>query len=356
MREVRRVRLLTRRGAVLGIAVLAATPAAFAQTVSVKFAAIGDYGDGPGTASVAQLINNQAPDFIITGGDNCYDTVPIATQVGKHFGSWVSGARFWPSLGNHDYSDPCGGGSAASGYRAYFSLPGNERYYQVRKGPVELFAVNSNLADPNGATQTSTQGLWLKNALAASNAPWKIVFFHHSPFSSGAEHGSVLRMRWPFEAWGADAVISGHDHHYERVIRDDNNNGVMMPYLISGLGGHSIRPANRANPGGSVAKYSGSYGALFAAATDTTLKFEFRSTSGAAIDSYEMSKSGGTIDPPTDPTPRSKPHKKPKKNQRPADGLKSPFEFRSPPSNAVMRPRINYDIAPLLDDRVVAPL
>ncbi len=355
MRQLKHVRLPLSGSALLAIAMLATPAATLAETTSVKFAAFGDYGDGSGSAAVAQLIDNQGADFIITAGDNCYDARPIATQVGKHYGSWVSGSRFWPSLGNHDYSDPCGGGSAASGYRAYFSLPGNERYYQVRKGSVELFAVNSNLADPNGATQTSAQGLWLRSALAASTAPWKIVYFHHSPFSSGAEHGSVLRMRWPFEAWGVDAVISGHDHHYERVIRDDNDNGVKMPYLISGLGGQSIRAANRADPGGSVVKYSGGYGALFATATDTTLRFEFRNTSGAIIDSYSMTKTGGTIDPPTDPTSRPKPHKKPKKDH-PSSGpvTKSPLEFRTPPSNFMIRLRIDYYIAPLLDDRVVS--
>ena len=287
---------------------------ATAQTTSVKFAVIGDYGDGPGSAAVAQLVNGQAPHFIVTVGDNCYDSVPIATQVGNHYGNWVTGGRFWPSLGNHDYADPCGGGSGASGYRAYFNLPNNERYYQVRNGPVEIFAVNSALADPDGATKTSTQGLWLQSALAGSTAPWKIVYFHHAPFSSGESHGSILRMRWPYEAWGANAVLSGHDHHYERVMRDDNGNGVQMPYLISGLGGHSIRPANRADPGGSVAKYSGGYGALFVTATDTSLSFEFRNTAGAIIDTYSMDKSGTTTPPPPEPPPPGKKPRKPRTN------------------------------------------
>ena len=75
---------------------------ALGQTTSVKFAAFGDYGDGPGSAAVAQLVNSRGADFIVTVGDNCYDSVPIATQVGNLYGNWVTGARFWPSLGNHD--------------------------------------------------------------------------------------------------------------------------------------------------------------------------------------------------------------------------------------------------------------
>jgi len=291
----------------MALAVLSLSTTAVAQTTSVKFAAFGDYGDGPGTAAVAQLVDSQAPDFIVTVGDNCYGSTPIATQVGTHFGDWVTSARFWPSLGNHDYSDRCGGGSGASGYRAYFTLPNNERYYQVRNGPVEIFAVNSPVAEPDGATKTSTQGLWLQSALAASTAPWKVVYFHHAPFSSGESHGSVLRMRWPFEAWGANAVLSGHYHHYERVMRDDNNNGVQMPYFVSGVGGQSIRPANRPDPGGSAITYWADYGALFVTVTDTSLSFEFRSTDGTIVDSYSMTNSGAT-------TPATRPGKKPRKN------------------------------------------
>jgi hypothetical protein len=39
---------------------------------AIRFAVIGDYGDGPGTAEVAQLINNLDVQFILTVGDNVY--------------------------------------------------------------------------------------------------------------------------------------------------------------------------------------------------------------------------------------------------------------------------------------------
>lgn len=260
-----------------------------ASASAQKFAAFGDYGDGPGSAKVATLVKGQTPDFIVTVGDNCYGGVPIATQVGKHYGSFVSGAKFWPSLGNHDYSDSCSG-DGARGYRAYFTLPNNERYYRIRKGSVELFAVNSNGREPNGNTAGSKQALWLKAQLKASTAPWKIVYFHHSPYSSGSSHGSIVKLRWPFETWGAHVVMSGHDHHYERLLRDDNGDGKKLPYFISGLGGHSIRSAPRPNPGGSVVKYSGDYGALFVTATDASLDFTFRNVSGQVIDTYAMTK------------------------------------------------------------------
>lgn len=71
--------------------------------------------------------------------------------------------------------------------------------------------------------------------LAASTATWKLVMLHHSPFSSGSNHGSIARLQWPYQTWGADAVLSGHDHLYERILA-----GSGFPYMVNGLGGASI--------------------------------------------------------------------------------------------------------------------
>ena len=77
------------------------------------------------------------------------------------------------------------------------------------------------------------QGTWLKNALAASTTPWQIVYFHHAAYTS-TSRGNSTYMQWPFAQWGADAVISGHDHDYERL----SINGI--PYFVDGLGGSSL--------------------------------------------------------------------------------------------------------------------
>lgn len=76
---------------------------------------------------------------------------------------------------------------------------------------------------------------WLQDALGNSTAPWKVVMLHHAPFSSGTSHGSNPRTQWPFQTWGADVVLSGHDHLYERILK---NGG--FPYFVNGLGGASI--------------------------------------------------------------------------------------------------------------------
>jgi hypothetical protein len=88
-------------------------------------------------------------------------------------------------------------------------------------------------------------------------------------------------MRWPFASWGADAVISGHDHTYERIFAD----GIV--YFVNGLGGHSIYKFNTPVTGSQV-RYNGDYGAMRVDASDTAITFEFISLSGNIIDAYTI--------------------------------------------------------------------
>lgn len=271
----------------LPILVALALPApAAAQT---KFAAFGDIGNTSDSAAVAKLVRNRGFDFILMLGDLCYGSVPIAIQVNANYSIEKATGKLWPALGNHEFTDACGGGNLASGYRAFFSLPNNERYYDFKRGPVHFFVLNSH-KDADGISATSKQTMWLKGKLAASTSPWQIVFFHHSPYSSGTGHGSTEYMQWPFEAWGADAILSAHDHDYERLIKDVNRDGVKIPYIVSGLGGRSRRSFGTP-VAGSVKRYNSAFGALFVTATTTSLKFEFRRTGGTLIDSYSKSKS-----------------------------------------------------------------
>jgi hypothetical protein len=262
--------------------------AAVPQTSPIKFAVFGDIGNTAGSAAVANLTRSQAAQFILMVGDLCYDIPPLATQIGANYATEKAAGKLYPALGNHEYNDPCGGVNA-SNYFSYFTLPNNERYYDFVKGPVHFFALNSHL-DPDGVKPNSKQGRWLKRKLAASTSPWQVVFFHHPPYSSG-KHQSSTFMRWPFEAWGVDAVFNGHDHDYERVLQDADRNGVKLPYFVSGLGGQSRRSFG-AIVAGSVKRYAEGDGALFVTASSTSLSFAFRNTAGALIDSYSVSKSG----------------------------------------------------------------
>lgn len=265
-------------------------PIAVCAQPSVRFAVIGDYGkNNQAEADVAALIKSWNPDFIITTGDNNYEFGEEATidqNVGKYYhefifpynGAYGQGAtsnRFFPCLGNHDWL-----AAGAAPYLNYFTLPGIERYYDFVRGPVHFYAVDSDTNEPDGGTPSSSQGLWLQTQLANSAEPWKIVYFHHPPYNSGAQHGPTYSMRWPFKQWGATAVITGHEHVYERLIEGG------LPYFINGLGGKSIHLWAASSDTGSKARYNADYGAMLVEASVDSMIFTFSNTQTSIIDSY----------------------------------------------------------------------
>jgi tartrate-resistant acid phosphatase type 5 len=273
-------------------------PSAIAQSL---FAAIGDYGDrSADEGNVAGLVYSWNPDFIITAGDNRYGSRNFDETVGQFYcdslseagnGTYCTGSNsstnaFFPSLGNHDYND----GDGLIEYLGYFTLPGagvettgtsgSERYYDFIRGPVHFFVIDSQGA-LTSTPDKNTQINWLRAHLAASNAPWQIVYLHHAPYSSAAVHGSNTAMQWPFASWGADAVIAGHDHTYERIF------AAGIVYFVNGLGGRSIYDFGIPVPGSQV-RYNDDYGAMRVNASDLSITFEFISTSGNIIDTYTI--------------------------------------------------------------------
>ncbi len=258
----------------------------------VVFAVIGDYGTGHrDEGKVADLVLSWQPDFIITVGDNNYPDGASSTidqAVGQFFqgfiypynGSYGAGAdvnRFFPTLGNHDwYTDN------AQPYLDYFSLPGNERYYDFICGPVHLFALDNFELEPDGVGASSKQAEWLKAGLAASTSAWNIVYMHYPPYSSGM-HGSMDWARWPYKEWGADVVLAAHDHTYERLVEGG------LTYFVNGLGSGGRYDFKEVLEG-SQARYNAQYGAQRVQATEASLKFEFINVNGELIDEYEIQR------------------------------------------------------------------
>ncbi|MGI4760256.1 MAG: metallophosphoesterase [Janthinobacterium lividum] len=258
-----------------------------------RFAAIGDYGyAGPAERDVANLIKSWNPEFIVTLGDNNYDlgdSTTIDQNIGQYFHEYIyqykgrygprtSSNRFFPALGNHDYYTRNG-----EAYRDYFTLPGNGRYYDLVRGDVHLFALNSDPQEPDGISATSVQAQWLRAALTASTSRWNVVYLHHAPYSSGP-HGSTTELRWPFREWGASVVLAGHDHDYERLLADG------LPYLVNGAGGRSLYKTAKPPVAESQAFFNGDYGALLLEASPDSLSLRFYTRQQVLVDTYVLRK------------------------------------------------------------------
>ena len=100
---------------------------------------------------------------------------------------------------------------------------------------------------PGGCDADSPQLEWLRDDLAASDARCTLALFHHPRFSSG-DHGSddgVAPFWDALYAAGADLVLNGHDHDYERFAPQDpqgnadDERGIME--LVVGTGGAELR-------------------------------------------------------------------------------------------------------------------
>jgi len=271
------------------------------QALPQTFSVIGDYGsDDAHELDVANLVKNWNPDFIVTVGDNNYvngEASTIDQNIGQYYHDYIkpylgntilygNGSpdvnRFFPVPGNHDWDaspDPSGD---LTPYLKYFSLPNNERYYDFIWDDVHFFMIDSDPREPDGNNQTSVQALWIKDKMETSTAKWKIVVLHHAPYSSS---GSTNALRWPFKTWGADAVIAGHKHNYERLIVDN------LVYFVDGLGGYSRQSFNSPLTE-SIVRYKDDYGAMLVVATYADISFYFYNVADSLIDSY-------VIDSPT---------------------------------------------------------
>jgi hypothetical protein len=293
---------------------LTATAAAVSATepspdATMTFAVIGDYGwRGPHELAVSKLVKSWGPAFVITTGDDYYTpaggtgTARYDRSTGAYYSRWLKDINtsgtirpsgeatinaFFPALGNHDYSDAR---PALRTYLTYFKLPGtgfintsgNERYYDYVEGPVHFFVLNSNKQEPGGTGSTSAQARWLKRQLASSTSTWNVVYDHHPPYSSDKLHGSSAYMRWPFAAWGADVVFSGHSHTYERITRGG------ITYFVNGLGGAPRYAFAATHVAGSARRFKADWGAQKVTVAGTTMTFEFYTVTGALKDRFSL--------------------------------------------------------------------
>jgi hypothetical protein len=254
-----------------------------------SFALIGDYGDvSDREASVAALVASFEPEAVVTAGDNNYMGIDgFDDAVGQFYSAWISpyegkygpgskDNRFWPSIGNNDI------GAGLSGYLDFFTLPGNERYYSVAlHDDIDLFVVNSDDTEVDGITPDSKQGAWLKASLEASTAAFKVVLFHHAPYSSGSYRDELV-MQWPWRAWGANLVLTGHEHDYERLVVDG------VTHIVCGISGTTLRILGVPRVDSQVASVSDNGAVRLRLLEDGSMSVRVVGTSGQLLDEARL--------------------------------------------------------------------
>lgn len=192
-----------------------------------------------GAAATARLLD-RIPGTVFTLGDNAYasgSAKDFATCYGPTWGRHK--ARTRPAPGNHDVVTENG-----RYYYEYFAEsagPPGLGYYSYDLGSWHVIALNSTI----DVGANSPQGRWLKADLA-SHPTDCIVAYWHAPFFSSGPHSTDRRLhafwRVLYEA-GADIVLNGHDHIYERFApqnpsgKADPEHGIRAFVVGTGGGG-----------------------------------------------------------------------------------------------------------------------
>jgi hypothetical protein len=189
-----------------------------ANAESVVVVAAGDIAtcSKEGDDTTAALLDS-LPGIVLILGDAVYPSGALSEFLECYGPNWGRHkARTRPAPGNSEYDTP-----EASGYFDYFGeaagAPG-KGYYSYDYGSWHLVVLNSACRRIGGCSEKQLMVQWLKEDLAANPAKCTLAYFHHPLFSSGP-HGNDPRMRASWRALfdgGADVVLSGHDHIYER--------------------------------------------------------------------------------------------------------------------------------------------
>jgi acid phosphatase type 7 len=125
---------------------------------------------------------------------------------------------------------------------------------------------------------------WLRADLAASSASCTLAYWHHPRFSSGT-HGSDPRMAAIWQAlydFGADVVLSGHDHNYQRFApqtADGAADAQGLREFVVGTGGRSQYPTG-APIANQEAQSQDTFGVLELTLHPTSYDFAFQSIAG----------------------------------------------------------------------------
>jgi hypothetical protein len=218
------------------------------------FAGAGDIAwcNNGNAAGVARLLDTVGG-TLFTLGDNVYMSGTAREFRDCYEPTWGRHkGRTRPTPGNHDYGTP-----GAAPYFEYFGTNAGTYgvgYYSFTmvRGAWHIISLNSEIA----TGLNSPQGVWLQAELRASTSRCILAYWHKPLFSSGP-NGNQPHMR---DFWkllydhGADVILTGHDHLYERFGpqdadgRPDVRSGIRQ--FIVGTGGvplYDFRPVTQPN-------------------------------------------------------------------------------------------------------------
>ncbi|MBI5466727.1 MAG: metallophosphoesterase [Candidatus Kerfeldbacteria bacterium] len=220
---------------------------------------------------------------ILTLGDTVYPVGSAANFTQCFDPVWgFLRPRIRPAPGNHDYSTA----NAAPYFSTFGAAAGDpaKGYYSYTVGQWHLVALNSNCSEVGGCGVGSAQYNWLQTDLQQHPNTCTLAYLHHPPYSS-ALHGDQPEVQPLWQALvdgGADVLLAGHDHDYERFTVMDRNGQAAsrgMREFVVGTGGRSLYPFTSIHAT-SEARSSSGYGVLRLTLHPTSYDWSFQPVAG----------------------------------------------------------------------------
>lgn len=191
---------------------------------------------------------------IFTAGDNVYPEGRPSTFADCFDPTWGRHLeRIRPAPGNHDWRS-----GSLDAYLDYFGPAAvnddGDPWYAYDLGAWRIIVLDSDCDDVGGCDADSPQGRWLADELATTSARCTLAIWHHPRYSSGF-HGDDRDVQPFWEALyeaGADVVVTGHDHDYERFAPldangdEDRERGLRQ--FVVGTGGVTLREFEEPKP------------------------------------------------------------------------------------------------------------
>jgi hypothetical protein len=291
------------------VAMLCTSGVLLGQESDPIFVGAGDIGNCNGngdeaTSSLVKSINGR----VFTIGDNAYPNGTDKDFAKCYDPTWGQfKERTEPGVGNRDYATP-----EAAAYFAYFGAAAGDPakgYYSYDLGEWHIISLNSNCSKVSGGCNAgSPQEKWLKNDLAAHQNACTIAYFHHPRFSSGVNgnNDSVAPFWSDLYRAGAEVVLSGHDHHYERFAPQDPSGhaerGRGIREFVVGTGGAAFTAFKTIKPN-SKARIDGTNGVIKFTLHPDRYDWQFVTAPGGKVADSGSAGCHGTSSPsPSDST------------------------------------------------------
>jgi hypothetical protein len=249
--------------------------------------AVGDVGDcNKETDTATGLLLDGSPDPIALLGDIAYPNGSAANFSDCFHPVWGRHRpRIRPSPGNHEYVTP-----GAAGYYAYFGAAAGDPtkgYYSYDLGGWHIVSLNSNCSDVSCAAG-GAQERWLRQDLAANPRLCTMAYWHHPRFNSGS-HGNSTNVTPLYQALldhGADLVLNGHEHGYQRWVAMDASgaavpNGIVE--IVAGTGGTGLVGFSGTKPANTVVRNATTNGVLKLTLRESGYDYEFKPVAGQAF-------------------------------------------------------------------------